>query len=128
MRLDLFCKLLLFYTRRVASFCHVRSGSKNHPVDFRQSFKWRVPGFSRRDLALLSDAALWTLPSYLNRNLQNQPLEIPHISFTEPGDTMSVPTKAYNRKGMPFRRLGPSGLRVPLFSLGGCTSCFFRRA
>ncbi|KJA28304.1 hypothetical protein HYPSUDRAFT_197203 [Hypholoma sublateritium FD-334 SS-4] len=25
----------------------------------------------------------------------------------------------YNPKGMPFRRLGPSGLRVPLFSLGG---------
>lgn len=27
----------------------------------------------------------------------------------------------YDAKGMPFRRLGPSGLRVPLFSLGGCT-------
>lgn len=26
----------------------------------------------------------------------------------------------YNTKGMPFRRLGSSGLRVPLFSLGGC--------
>ena len=26
----------------------------------------------------------------------------------------------YNSKGMPFRRLGPSGLRVPLFSLVGC--------
>ncbi|PAV22871.1 voltage-gated potassium channel beta-2 subunit [Pyrrhoderma noxium] len=25
----------------------------------------------------------------------------------------------YDPKGMPFRRLGPSGLRVPLFSLGG---------
>ncbi|KAF9055747.1 voltage-gated potassium channel beta-2 subunit [Panaeolus papilionaceus] len=25
----------------------------------------------------------------------------------------------YNPKGMPFRRLGPSGLRVPVFSLGG---------
>ncbi|KAJ7779601.1 NADP-dependent oxidoreductase domain-containing protein [Mycena metata] len=25
----------------------------------------------------------------------------------------------YETKGMPFRRLGPSGLRVPLFSLGG---------
>ncbi|TFY80497.1 hypothetical protein EWM64_g3511 [Hericium alpestre] len=25
----------------------------------------------------------------------------------------------YNQKNMPFRRLGPSGLRVPLFSLGG---------
>ncbi|PPQ96794.1 hypothetical protein CVT26_006208 [Gymnopilus dilepis] len=25
----------------------------------------------------------------------------------------------YKTKGMPFRRLGPSGLRVPLFSLGG---------
>ena len=26
----------------------------------------------------------------------------------------------YDPKGMPFRRLGPSGLRVPVFSLGGC--------
>lgn len=26
----------------------------------------------------------------------------------------------FDAKGMPFRRLGPSGLRVPLFSLGGC--------
>ena len=26
----------------------------------------------------------------------------------------------YDPKGMPFRRLGGSGLRVPLFSLGGC--------
>lgn len=26
----------------------------------------------------------------------------------------------YDPKGMPFRRLGPSGLRVPIFSLGGC--------
>jgi len=25
----------------------------------------------------------------------------------------------YDNKGMPFRRLGPSGLRVPIFSLGG---------
>ncbi|KAJ7673913.1 NADP-dependent oxidoreductase domain-containing protein [Mycena polygramma] len=28
---------------------------------------------------------------------------------------------AFETKGMPFRRLGPSGLRVPLLSLGGCT-------
>ncbi|KAF8222813.1 hypothetical protein L208DRAFT_1320560 [Tricholoma matsutake] len=28
----------------------------------------------------------------------------------------------FNPKNMLFRRLGPSGLRVPLFSLGGCTS------
>ena len=26
----------------------------------------------------------------------------------------------YDPKGMPFRRLGRSGLRVPVFSLGGC--------
>jgi hypothetical protein len=26
----------------------------------------------------------------------------------------------YDPKNMPFRRLGPSGLRVPVFSLGGC--------
>jgi voltage-dependent potassium channel beta subunit len=31
---------------------------------------------------------------------------------------MSNPT-AFDPKNMPFRRLGPSGLRVPLFSLGG---------
>ncbi|KAF8971880.1 voltage-gated potassium channel beta-2 subunit [Flammula alnicola] len=31
----------------------------------------------------------------------------------------TVPTTTYKTKGMPFRRLGPSGLRVPLFSLGG---------
>ncbi|KDR85894.1 hypothetical protein GALMADRAFT_85086 [Galerina marginata CBS 339.88] len=29
------------------------------------------------------------------------------------------PVVAYKTRGMPFRRLGPSGLRVPLFSLGG---------
>ncbi len=28
-------------------------------------------------------------------------------------------TLEFDPKGMPFRRLGPSGLRVPLFSLGG---------
>lgn len=27
----------------------------------------------------------------------------------------------FDPKNMPFRRLGSSGLRVPLFSLGGCT-------
>lgn len=26
----------------------------------------------------------------------------------------------FDPKNMPFRRLGESGLRVPLFSLGGC--------
>ncbi|KIY53952.1 Aldo/keto reductase [Fistulina hepatica ATCC 64428] len=31
----------------------------------------------------------------------------------------SVTAPEYDPKGMPFRRLGPSGLRVPLFSLGG---------
>ncbi|KAI0295380.1 NADP-dependent oxidoreductase domain-containing protein [Multifurca ochricompacta] len=31
---------------------------------------------------------------------------------------MAAPLE-YNRKNMPFRRLGPSGLRVPVFSLGG---------
>jgi len=29
----------------------------------------------------------------------------------------------FDPKNMPFRRLGPSGLRVPLFSIGSCTSC-----
>jgi len=28
----------------------------------------------------------------------------------------------YQQKGMPFRTLGASGLRVPVFSLGGCKS------
>ena len=28
----------------------------------------------------------------------------------------------FDPKSMPFRRLGPAGLRVPLFSLGSCTS------
>ncbi|KAJ7266409.1 NADP-dependent oxidoreductase domain-containing protein [Mycena haematopus] len=32
---------------------------------------------------------------------------------------MSDTHPTYTDKGMPFRRLGPSGLRVPLFSLGG---------
>lgn len=32
----------------------------------------------------------------------------------------AVTYNEYDPKGMPFRRLGPSGLRVPLFSLGGC--------
>jgi hypothetical protein len=36
----------------------------------------------------------------------------------------------YNAKNtMPFRRLGPSGLRVPVFSLGlGCKSASYRHA
>jgi aryl-alcohol dehydrogenase-like predicted oxidoreductase len=28
----------------------------------------------------------------------------------------------FDPKNMPFRRLGPTGLRVPLFSIGSCTS------
>ena len=28
----------------------------------------------------------------------------------------------FDPKNMPFRRLGPSGLRVPLFSIGSCVS------
>ncbi|CCM05366.1 uncharacterized protein FIBRA_07581 [Fibroporia radiculosa] len=32
---------------------------------------------------------------------------------------MSTVKLEYDAKGMPFRRLGPSGLRVPVFSLGG---------
>lgn len=28
--------------------------------------------------------------------------------------------REFDPKNMPFRRLGPSGLRVPVFSLGGC--------
>ncbi|KAF7288794.1 Aldo-ket-red domain-containing protein [Mycena indigotica] len=32
---------------------------------------------------------------------------------------MSSPVPVFDAKAMPFRRLGPSGLRVPLFSLGG---------
>jgi len=32
---------------------------------------------------------------------------------------MSTPIPEYDTKGMLFRRLGPSGLRVPVFSLGG---------
>jgi len=32
---------------------------------------------------------------------------------------MSTVNLEYDSKGMPFRRLGPSGLRVPVFSLGG---------
>ncbi|KAH9950950.1 Aldo keto reductase [Amylocystis lapponica] len=32
---------------------------------------------------------------------------------------MSAVKLEYDTKGMPFRRLGPSGLRVPIFSLGG---------
>ena len=30
----------------------------------------------------------------------------------------------FDPKGMPFRRLGSSGLRVPLLSLGACMRCF----
>ncbi|KAJ7915074.1 NADP-dependent oxidoreductase domain-containing protein [Mycena leptocephala] len=31
----------------------------------------------------------------------------------------------YAEQGMPFRRLGPSGLRVPLFSVGGCMANYW---
>ncbi|GJJ13131.1 hypothetical protein Clacol_007381 [Clathrus columnatus] len=34
-------------------------------------------------------------------------------------DKSSMSTPVFDQKDMPFRRLGPSGLRVPLFSLGG---------
>ena len=34
-------------------------------------------------------------------------------------DVDNMAFREYDSKGMPFRRLGPSGLRVPLFSLGG---------
>lgn len=33
----------------------------------------------------------------------------------------------FETKNMLFRRLGPSGLRVPLFSLGGCTLGVFAK-
>lgn len=33
---------------------------------------------------------------------------------------MSTVKYEFDPKNMPFRRLGPSGLRVPVFSLGGC--------
>lgn len=33
---------------------------------------------------------------------------------------MSTVKYEFDPKGVPFRRLGPSGLRVPVFSLGGC--------
>jgi hypothetical protein len=52
------------------------------------------------------------------------------VSFISPPDTIHflIDTMAaeghvkieYDAKNMPFRRLGRSGLRVPLFSLGGC--------
>ncbi len=32
--------------------------------------------------------------------------------------------REFDPKDMPFRRLGPSGLRVPVFSLGGCKNSF----
>ncbi|KAF9440935.1 Aldo/keto reductase, partial [Macrolepiota fuliginosa MF-IS2] len=32
---------------------------------------------------------------------------------------MAVVQREFDPKDMPFRRLGPSGLRVPVFSLGG---------
>ena len=41
------------------------------------------------------------------------------VSIMTPLQTWPI-QREYDPKGMPFRRLGPSGLRVPLFSLGGC--------
>lgn len=41
------------------------------------------------------------------------------VSTMTPLQTWPI-QREYDPKGMPFRRLGPSGLRVPLFSLGGC--------
>lgn len=39
---------------------------------------------------------------------------------------MSEFTMKYEQKNMPFRRLGSSGLRVPVFSIGGC-KCNYAR-
>ncbi|KAK7052612.1 NADP-dependent oxidoreductase domain-containing protein [Favolaschia claudopus] len=43
----------------------------------------------------------------------------PHGKFLTSTTMSSALHPEYLDKGMPFRRLGPSGLRVPLFSLGG---------
>ena len=43
-----------------------------------------------------------------------------YYTIVEGKISVSGTTMEYDPKGMPFRRLGPSGLRVPLFSLGGC--------
>ena len=48
-------------------------------------------------------------------------LRSPLPSLRLPHTSMSQQTYfEYNTNGMPFRLLGNSGLRVPLFSLGGC--------
>ena len=57
-------------------------------------------------------------------------LDLPHrlynikdyhtMSFTEYPLQKWPVQREFDAKNMPFRRLGPSGLRVPLFSLGGC--------
>jgi hypothetical protein len=58
---------------------------------------------------------------------------ISHLFSLRPLSTSSTPPKMsspvvlreFDPKNMPFRRLGPSGLRVSVFSLGGCTSWDF---
>lgn len=44
---------------------------------------------------------------------------IPPVSSQDPYAIANMAVE-FDAKGMPFRRLGSSGLRVPLFSLGGC--------
>ena len=43
--------------------------------------------------------------------------QVPPHSLTAMADVVGL---EYNQKNMVFRRLGFSGLRVPVFSLGGC--------
>ncbi|KAI0931644.1 hypothetical protein AcW2_000488 [Taiwanofungus camphoratus] len=43
----------------------------------------------------------------------------PSTTILHSARRMSTVKLEYDSKGMPFRRLGPSGLRVPVFSLGG---------
>lgn len=69
-------------------------------------------------------------PPALIKGLSFSPISLTFPSFT-PSDVphilpvMSATTqyREFDPKGMPYRRLGGSGLRVPLFSLGGCMSC-----
>jgi len=58
---------------------------------------------------------------------QSFPSHCLHISYLTMSVLQSWPVqREFDPKNMPFRRLGPSGLRVPLFSLGGCTSIDLR--
>lgn len=50
----------------------------------------------------------------------NWTLSLFRIDTMSPLQEWSI-QQEYDPKNMPFRRLGPSGLRVPVFSLGGCT-------